>query len=287
MDDLTYSLRQLCRRNRDGSHATQADRRGVLTLASRQLREAGFRQMRATSLKEKHVEALLERWQAAGLSAGTLKNRLAHLRWWAEKVGKAGVIPADNARLGIPERRFVTHENKARELGDGLDRIRDPHVRMSLALQQAFGLRREEAIKFQPRYADHGDCIVLKDSWTKGGRPRTVPITSPEQRAALDAAHRLAGTGSLIPAQKNYIQQRQTYEGQCKTAGLSHMHGLRHRYAQTRYEALTGWKAPAAGGPSVQSLTPAQRIQDAMARQTISRELGHERPSIVSVYCGK
>jgi site-specific recombinase XerC len=89
MDDLTYSLRQLCRRNRDGSHATQADRQGILTLASRQLREAGFRQMRATSLKEKHVEVLLKRWQAEGLSAGTLKNRLAHLRWWAEKVGKA------------------------------------------------------------------------------------------------------------------------------------------------------------------------------------------------------
>jgi site-specific recombinase XerC len=284
MDDLTYSLRQLCRRNRDGSHATQADRQGVLTLASRQLREAGFRQMRATSLKEKHVEALLERWQAEGLSAGTLKNRLAHLRWWAEKIGKAGVIPADNARLGIPERRFVTHENKARELGDGLDRIRDPHVRMSLALQQAFGLRREEAIKFQPRYADDGDCVVLKDSWTKGGRPRTVPITSPEQRTVLDAAHRLAGAGSLIPAQKTYIQQRQAYDGQCKAAGLSHMHGLRHRYAQMRYEALTGWKAPAAGGPSVESLTPAQRIQDAMARQTISRELGHERPQITKIY---
>lgn len=27
MDDLTYSLRQLCKRNRDGSHATQADRK--------------------------------------------------------------------------------------------------------------------------------------------------------------------------------------------------------------------------------------------------------------------
>jgi site-specific recombinase XerC len=139
MDDLTYSLRQLCRRNRDGSHATQADRQSILTLAGRQLRQAGFRQMRATSLKSKHVEALLERWQAEGLSAGTLKNRVAHLRWWAEKVGKAGVIPADNAQLGIPERHFVTHENKAKELGNDVDRIRDPYVRMSLALQQAFG----------------------------------------------------------------------------------------------------------------------------------------------------
>lgn len=33
----------------------------------------------------------------------------------------------------------------------------------------------------------------------------------------------------------------------CKTAGLSHMHGLRHRYAQTRYQALTGWKAAVSG----------------------------------------
>jgi integrase len=244
MDDLTYSLRQLCRRNRDGSRATQADRQGILTLASRQLRDAGFRQMRATSLKEKHVEALLKRWQAEGLSAGTLKNRLAHLRWWAEKVGKAGVIPADNAQLGIPKRRFVADENKARELGDSLDRIRDPHVRMSLSLQQAFGLRREECIKFQPRYADRGDCIVLKAPWTKGGRPRTVPITTQEQRTVLDAVHELVGAGSLIPSRKNFIQQRRTYDGQCKTAGLSRMHGLRHCYAQMRYETLTGWKAP-------------------------------------------
>lgn len=46
MDDLTYTLRQLCLRNRDGSHATQADRQRSLSLAARQLREAGFRQMR-------------------------------------------------------------------------------------------------------------------------------------------------------------------------------------------------------------------------------------------------
>lgn len=64
MDDLTYTLRLLCQRNRDGSHATQADRLRALTLASRQLREAGFRQRRAGSLKGKHVEALLGRWRA-------------------------------------------------------------------------------------------------------------------------------------------------------------------------------------------------------------------------------
>jgi integrase len=243
--------------------------------------------MRATSLSGRHIAALLERWQAEGLSAGTLKNRAAHLRWWAEKVGKAGVIPAQNAHLAIPDRQFATNKDKARHLGDSLKRVSDPHVSMSLALQQAFGLRREESIKFQPRYADRGDCIVLKGSWAKGGRPRTMPITTAEQRTVLDHAHRLVGAGSLIPTHKTYIQQRHTYDGQCKAAGLSHMHGLRHQYAQVRYEALTGWKAPAAGGPGARMLTSAQRTQDAIARQTISRELGHERPQITAVYLGR
>ena len=287
MDDLTYTLRQLCQRNRDGSYTTQADRMRSLALAARQLREAGFRQMKASSLKGKHVQALLERWQDEGLSSGTIKNRLSHLRWWAEKIGKAGILPADNTQLGVAERRYVTNVSKARELGTGLEQITDVHVHMSLQLQAAFGLRREEAIKFQPSYADRGDHIALKGSWTKGGRERTVPITTTEQRDALHAAHRLAGTGSLIPANKTYIQQRHVYDGQCKAAGLSHMHGLRHQYAQSRYEALTGWKAPAAGGPQRQSLTMSQRLRDTEARERISKELGHNRAGIVSVYCGR
>jgi hypothetical protein len=65
------------------------------------------------------------------------------------------------------------------------------------------------------------------------------------------------------------------------------MHGLRHLYAQTRYEALTGWRALAAGGPVASMLTEVQRTQDAIARQLISRELGHERPSITAIYLGR
>jgi len=286
MDDLTYTLRQLCQRNRDGSHNTQADRMRSLSLAARQLREAGFRQMKASSLKGKHVQTLLDRWQGEGLSSGTIKNRLSHLRWWAEKIGKTGILPSDNTQLGVPERRYVTNVSKARELGTGLEQITDVHVRMSLQLQAAFGLRREEAIKFQPSYADRGDHIALKGSWTKGGRERIVPITTTEQRDVLHAAHRLAGTGSLIPADKTYIQQRHVYDGQSKAAGLSNMHGLRHRYAQSRYETLTGWKSPAAGGPGTAQLDLSQRLADRHARQQISHELGHERVQVTAVYLG-
>ncbi len=213
MDDLTYTLRQLCQRNRDGSHNTQADRMRSLSLAARQLREAGFRQMKASALKGKHVQALLDRWQGEGLSSGIIKNRLSHLRWWAEKIGKSGILPADNTQLGVAERRYVTNISKAQELGTGLEQITDVHVRMSLQLQAAFGLRREEAIKFQPSYADRGDHITLKGSWTKrsganGARhhdratrraPRRTPpgghrITDPGKQDLHPAAARLRWT---------------------------------------------------------------------------------------------
>nr|WP_231934902.1 integrase [Bordetella bronchialis] len=88
----------------------------------------------------------------------------------------------------------------------------------------------------------------------------------------------------MIPASKTFIQQRHVYDGQCKAAGLSNMHGLRHQYAQSRYEALTGWKAPAAGGPSSGVLSDTQQAMDVEVRQAISRELGHERLQVTSIY---
>ncbi|MDN7811227.1 integrase domain-containing protein [Burkholderia gladioli] len=147
-------------------------------------------------------------------------------------------------------------------------------------------MRREESIKFQPRYADRGDHIAIKGSWAKGGRDRTVLITTPEQRAVLDEAHRLAGLGSLTPSHTTYIQQRHVYDGQCKAAGMSNMHGLRHRYAQMRYEVLTGWRPPAAGGLSTVQLDSSQHLLDHQARQQISRELGHERVKVTAIYLG-
>jgi len=168
-----------------------------------------------------------------------------------------------------------------------LQKVRDEHVRMSLELQQAFGLRREEAMKIRPRIADQGDHLFLQGSWTKGGRERIVPIRTEQQREVLDRAHRLAGRGSLIPSNRNYVQQMRVYEGNTRRAGLHHMHGLRHAYAQTRYKELTGWECPAAGGPIARELTPEQRERDHEARLTISRELGHERAAVVGAYLGK
>lgn len=288
MRDLNYELKQLCRRNRDGGYATQRDREWVLDQVANQLQEMGFRHMEAKSLKPKHVEALVERWKLEGLAIGTMKNRMTELRWWAEKIDKQNVVAKSNESYGIANREYVTNVSKARELTAGdLSKITDPHTRLSLKLQAAFGLRRAESIKIRPGWADRGDKLVLKSSWTKGGREREIPICNAEQRQVLDEAKAFAGRGSLIPADKSYVEQLRHFEYQCETAGIHLVHGHRHQYAQTRYRELTGWAAPAAGGPRSKELTPAQKAIDQQARLAISRELGHDRIQISSVYLGR
>jgi len=288
MRRLNYQLKQLCKHNRDGSYGTQAQRERVLTLIANQLYELGYRQMHAKSLRPKHVEALVKRWLESGVAAGTIKNRMAALRWWSAKVGKQNVVARSNDHYGIPRRQYANGANKARTLEeDKLARVTDPHVRLSLEMQEAFGLRREEAIKIRPSVADRDDRLWLKPSWTKGGRAREIPIRTEEQRAVLDRTQELAGKGSLIPGDKTYVQQLRLYEGQCIRAGLSKMHGLRHAYAQRRYEALTGFKAPAAGGRIRNALSADERALDKEARAVISAELGHNREAITVVYLGR
>lgn len=288
MQDLNHELKQLCSRNRDGSFATQAGRERILTLVANQLREMGFVNMRSQSLKPRHVEKLVERWTAEGLSTGTIKNRMAELRWWAEKIGKTNIVAKSNDVYGIADRRYVTNVSKARDLTSGdLAKITDPYTRASLQLQATFGLRREESLKIQPGWADRGDTLVLKDSWTKGGRSREIPIRTAEQRRVLDEAKGIAGRGSLISADRSYILQLRRFEYQCDKADIHRVHGHRHQYAQARYHELTGWPAPAAGGPRSRELTREQKRIDREARLTISRELGHEREQVTAVYCGR
>ena len=191
-------------------------------------------------------------------------------------------------RLHAHRRTFVAKESKAQTLDETkLARIQDAYVRMSVRLQAAFGLRREEAIKFNPSYAIRGDHIDLKASWTKGGRARTIPITNGYQHVLLREAKALAKGGSLIPAHLKYVQQQHRYDRQTRKAGMRKLHGLRHDYAQRRYRQLTGWRCPASGGPVSKDLSPEQRVIDRDARLTISHELGHSRESISAIYLGR
>jgi len=289
MRDLNYDLKQLCRHNRNGSYATQADREHVLALIADQLEEMGFRHMNAHSLKPKHIEKLVERWLAEELSPGTIKNRMSALRWWAEKIGKENIIARTNAAYGIPDRVYVTNISKGKELDMGkLKQIPDLFIHMSLCFQVLFGLRREESIKIVPAWADRGDRLVLKDSWTKGGREREIPIRTEEQRELIEQAKALAKGKSLVaPYYKTYRDYLKYFRYKCERVGIHSFHGHRHFYAQLRYKELTGRECPARGGTKSKQLTPKQKAIDRQAREVISREMGHSREQITAVYLGR
>ena len=307
MRELEWRLVEMTKNNRDGSDRTQRRRREELGRLAKQLYAAGYRDLkRPEQLGGRHVNALVDRWKADGLSSGTMKNYASTLRWVCRKAGRESIMPKTNDKLGIERRQTPPNSvNHARTLTpETLERVPDPYVKLSLRAEAAFGLRGEEAQLLQPERADRGDVLRLEGSWCKGGRERDVPIRTPEQRALLDelkAAARDTPKGSLIPTatQKEHADR---YRNQTHEAGIRG-HGLRHEYAQRRYADLTaqeyvrrfgadgehagGWECPRAGGSERADLTDEQRRVDHDVRMVICEELGHGREDVSVAYLGR
>ena len=290
---LDYQLVQLCNDNRKESKATTANRRAMFRLFAKQLEENGYniRKMTPHDLKGRHVNKLLEQWRKDGISTATIKNRMSALRWWAKEINNEGAVKS-NVELNIERRVFVTNESKAISLENiDLSKI-DENIAQSLRLQDSFGLRREESMKFQPEFAldgqwiDNAKYIVLKPTWTKGKRGRTIPISNENQRKELRKAYALAqkNGGSMIPKEKSYKAHKSNFEAVTHALGVGQTHGLRHGYAQTRYRELMGFDCPAVGGS--RSLSIDELAKDKEIRMLISEELGHSRINITSVYLG-
>lgn len=287
MGALARDLKRICRHNRDGSYKTQHDRLNILLLCAHDLETIGIKAQSAHSIKPKWPRRLVKFWKAKGISEATIANRLCALRYWAGAVDKASIIPRTNAELGI-ERRNQSAENKAQRLDlEKVESLPCPRMQLACKLMSAFGLRMEEALKFNPSFADKGDYIALKASWCKGGRARVIPLTmTKRQRALLDEVKAVAGNGSLIPDDKKYNEHRKAFEYQTWKMGMKNLHGLRHNYAQVRYKILTGWECPKRGGMASQDMTAEQRAIDEAIRLQISEELGHSRIDITETYLG-
>jgi integrase len=282
---------EICRRNCDGSFATQSNRREMLSLFSRELREIRYKvnNLRPHDLKGRHVNALVKKWQSENKSIGTIKNRMSVLRWLFEKIGKPEVVK-ENSVYCIDNRQYVTNQNKSVSLKDiDLSKV-DPFIAQSLRLQDCFGLRREESMKLQPDYSLDGQTIEnakyirLKSSWTKGGRARTIPIFSEKQRQELINTFALVRSGSLIPPHKTYKAHLTSFEAITHSLGIGRTHGLRHGYAQSRYFFLMNIPCPAVGGH--RDLSAQEKEKDRIVRLQISEELGHSRINITSIYLG-
>ena len=127
-----------------------------------------------------------------------MKTAAAHIRWWAKRVGRPRVVPA-NGELGIANREYVTNEDRSAVLDpEKLARVKDPPRRDGASPGGGVRASQEEAIKFAPAADDRGACIRLK-----ARPPRAVGRGGAgAQRRAAATARRgavLAGSGALIP----------------------------------------------------------------------------------------
>jgi len=68
MHDLTYELKRLAEHHREGSFATQANRKHMLMLFGEPLVAAGYKQMHAPELKGRHINRLLALWREQGVA---------------------------------------------------------------------------------------------------------------------------------------------------------------------------------------------------------------------------
>ena len=294
MLQLEFEIKKLCREHRVDGRTTQGDRMEIAATVARDLDASGYHKFSrhkgcARKLKNKHVRALVQHWQGKELSPGTINNRLAFLRHVCDWTGRSGVMSKRNADYHDGKRVREATTSKAVYVGaEVLGRVQNRFARASLMLQIAFGLRRKEALMTQPAWADRGNRVVLKGTWTKGGRRREIPLTTAAQREALDHAKGVAGKGSLIPPSLSYKDYRDgLWQGSCRRIGLTGTHGLRHAYAQDRYEVLAGFACPVRGGPRRDEMSAEQLQRDEWARGRVSSELGHGRLRVTNWYLGK
>lgn len=288
MHNLKFQLKQMCHRMNSGSFSTRATKWHLFCVIADTAVRTGYGNLGVQGLKPKHVEAFLDFWRHEEYSVGHIKNLMTSMRQWSEYIGKENVVRRSNRDYGIDDRMYVTNVSKAKILdSENWARLTDEYTKTSIRLIIEYGLRREEAIKLQPDWADLSDKLRLKDSWTKGGKYREIEIATASQRAVLDAAKVVANGMSLIPPNMRYIDQLNRFKAQCQKSGIGGVHGFRHYYAQLRYESLAGWKCPTQGGPTSKELTPEQKVRDRQVRLQISRELGHEREQVTAIYLGR
>ena len=191
-------LVKLAARHRENSYSTQRGRSAIVKMMANQLGDMGFNRLKAKNLKEKHALALIERWRGERLTAGTLKNRMAVLRWVYEKVGKSWMLAGRNAAYGIERRQYQTNVNKAREItvadpGADHQRARAAECRDAAALRAAARRGNEDPGGVGgPRRQPGAQGVVDQ------GRPR-AQHSDPHRSAEGPAGAREATDGPRFP----------------------------------------------------------------------------------------
>lgn len=273
---LERQLVSILAANREDSFATQRKRSTILSATARHIVDR-FGLQKWDNLKQKHVSAVIVNWKAADHGCRSIEEKLTHMRWLLQKIGKPNLLPRTNRELGVePGPRYtragnIVSEDRYQQL---VSSMHDPRVQAMLLLARELGLRFKEASLLRPWRDWDGKRVWIKRG-SKGGRPRYLYLHNPRQVAALQVARALTSRDQcLIPAHfRTYEQWRQAVYRELRQAGLSRagnqtFHDLRRTYVHER----------------MQFLVKDCRLEHQRAAALVAREVGHARIEVLDWY---
>ncbi|MDY6895615.1 MAG: integrase domain-containing protein [Thermotogota bacterium] len=307
-DSLITGAINAVKREKNGSFKTRYNHIKGAIRFEKTLRELGYGVKKWCNITNKHVGAVVDRWKEEGLKAGTIKNYLSPVRIICKYHGNDR-IHKDNKEFKIENRKNVTNKDKSlpqevyekvvKELKSNGD-AHHQRVAAQLQLARELGLRVEESRKFSI-IGLRQDGRVFISYGTKGGLDRFIHEPTEKGIDAIKYVKFLVGKSNLIPKNMSEAQWQKKYYSILKNYGItkkdagSSSHGLRHAYAQERYESMTGFKPPCKFESKQAFRINAENLKGAVwhkldkdARLILKSELGHgpERDDVVSQYLG-
>lgn len=288
-------------RRKNTGESTRAQRRNFYNRFFSDLNEMGYKLTDVCNLTRKHIQIWLQDLEEKGRSPATIQKYASMLTVFCKWINKEGMMGDARLLLKDPtnfDRKYVLNIDKTDSAvgitvawPETLNRVHksNPRLAAQYSMMKPFGLRFEETLKIRPNLDDKADYLVVK-SGTKGGKLRTLPIDTEEQRAALDAlkAFAISRNGSTIPKEYTYKSWKNYARSVNRRLGFTRRgcgytpHALRHGFINAQYKVMTGHDSPVQGGDP----RKVDKCVDRAARKTISTIAGHGRISITSLYLG-
>lgn len=275
--------------------------------------ELGFKIVKPKNFDPRHaiawaqwINALYHDGKRQPATLAGYATTVRHLFRWADKPDLAEAFDAELDARAVA-RELVADRDKGWEGSDvSFERAFDkawqiePWVAMALLAQEAFGLRRREAIRLRPsRDIDLQDGVIRIRVGAKGGRPRLIPVDNAglrmmAHRLILFVQHRNLRTArgtheamSLAPEGLTLIQAIKRYANVLAAAGYTKKdtgvtgHGLRVDYVCRRLIEL-GVDPVVRGGDGVHP----DAVSDQIAHKLVTEAVGHSRRSVLGAYSG-
>ena len=255
-----------------------------------------YRLQKFKNVEDRHFRAYAEHLKENN-EATTIQTDLSGIRYFHEKSGSKNKL-SENAQMNLPKRavgkedRSWTPEeiSKARVVAREMGRV---DVEISLDLVPTFGLRIEELCRLKVEQLMHAEKYGQLIVQGKGKKTRPIPVNEEQMKIIkkyLDYA-KVSGRAPsdyLISSsekngvlhEKRSLQNWMTFhrkkfmdenradmkeEGKKPRHETISWHGLRHSYAQRRFEEVS-------------------KVSPEKAKSVVSHDLGHGRDTVTPIY---